>query len=424
MSTQTAQRLPETKSPQDLPPSDGAGALDLLRLALRTARDGRRDAFFDVAARRLLADAGADDCVIYSHEPDKACLALRAHRAREATTIPAPMTIGLDADHPLVHAWSRSDGEPAMETSPDGTWEYRVAIPSPLTRGGPFLGVVQLRSSLARSPMLDAEAVQRNVEDLAWALEHRALVDGHHREAETLRRSNRDLEALVYTAGHDLMEPMRSITEFSRFLLEDAGAQLGEEARDNARRIHEGGLRLQRMLGDLLRYSRAGRAAEPPTRVETKEVAAEVVETLHALIRERRASIDVRPLPAVMADRTSLFEILANLLSNALKFHGDGKPRVEIGGRLQGSSVELFVRDNGVGIPPQHQAKIFDLFFRVEPGRREGQAGSGVGLTIARRLVERHGGRIWVESKPGSGSTFRFTLPAADAVAPKSVARA
>jgi signal transduction histidine kinase len=219
----------------------------------------------------------------------------------------------------------------------------------------------------------------------------------------------------AYAASHDLREPLRAIAQTAGFVLEDA-TDLDDESAQRLRSIGLLAIRMDELLDSLLRYSQVGRGELEPVTVDLDGVLDEVVEVLAH--RARDAEVEIRRparLPAVRGDRAQLGEVLTNLVANAVKYAGDGPRWVEIGrGPLPpGAAPEdcaVHVRDNGVGVPAERQEEIFAPFHRLHTGRA---GGLGMGLAISRKIVERHGGRIGVDSAPGQGSSFWFTLPLA-----------
>jgi len=225
-----------------------------------------------------------------------------------------------------------------------------------------------------------------------------------------LRRSNADLERFAYAASHDLQEPLRMVASFLQLLERRAGSCLDAEAREFLGFATSGASRMQVLVADLLAFSRAGREATPSRAVATDEALDQALGNLGVAIQEAGALVKRAPLPPVQGIHSQVVQVFQNLVSNALKFHGGGAPRVEIDAVAEGASWHFRVRDQGIGIDPQYFDRIFQLFQRLHGHERF--EGTGIGLAITKRLVERLGGRIWVESAPGAGATFHFTLPA------------
>ena len=235
---------------------------------------------------------------------------------------------------------------------------------------------------------------------------------------QTLAARNRELrirademEAFAYSASHDLQSPLRTFEGYARWLLEDYGEVLDAHGHQLCEEIIEDALHMKMLLDGLLEYSRVGRAEVQATTVDVAHVLGWVVHDLQTEIVNSGARLHLPepPLPTVIYPEARLTQIFSNLLSNALKFTEGKPPEVSIFWEDYGESYRFFVRDNGIGIASQHQRRIFDIFQRLHT--REAYPGTGAGLTIVKRIVETHGGRIGVESKPGEGSTFFFTIP-------------
>jgi PAS domain S-box-containing protein len=237
----------------------------------------------------------------------------------------------------------------------------------------------------------------------------RLELEREHLIAE-LKTRNHELERFTYTVSHDLKSPLITIQGFVGLLAQDLAEQNSEAAAADLERISRAAKTMQKLLEDLLELSRAGRFAGPLARVPLGEVVSEALDLVAGRISARGVRVTVAPdLPVVLGDRMRLTQLLQNLLDNAVKFMDDQKkPEVHVGMRRDGGETVFFVRDNGRGIEPIYHQRIFDLFNRLD-GSGEG---TGVGLTLARRVAELHGGRLWVESAgAGRGSCFCFTLP-------------
>lgn len=248
----------------------------------------------------------------------------------------------------------------------------------------------------------------RQIEQLNTELvQGRALLAERNHQ---LRTANRELEGFSYIASHDLQEPLRKLVGFSKLLRSDLGADLPERAAQDLDFITDAARRMQALVQDLLRLSRTGRSALRGARVELNECVDRAIEALSVRIDETRAEIERDPLPAVHGDDTLLTQLYQNLLANALKFHRRGQPpRIRLTAEAIRGELVFGVRDEGIGIEPEHAESIFAPFRRLH-GRDE-YDGSGIGLAICRKVVTRHGGKIWVESEPGCGAHFRFTIP-------------
>ncbi len=231
--------------------------------------------------------------------------------------------------------------------------------------------------------------------------------------ARRLKQSNEDLERFAYVASHDLQEPLRTIVSFTQLLERRYREKLDAAATEYIEFIVSSGKRMQALINDLLEYSRIttqGRAFQPVT---PDTLIQEILDLLHLEIEETGAAITHDPLPAVVADPVQLRQVFQNLITNAIKFRRPGiRPEIRISAQPLNGMVRFSVSDNGIGIEPEYRDRIFVVFQRLHT--MEQYPGTGIGLAIVKRIVERHAGRIWVESEPGKGSTFHFTLPAAE----------
>jgi PAS domain S-box-containing protein len=227
-----------------------------------------------------------------------------------------------------------------------------------------------------------------------------------------LRRSNAELEQFAYIASHDLQEPLRMVANFTELLQDRYRDQLDERAHKYIGYAVEGAKRMQNLVRDLLAYSRVTSVEKVLKPVDSGAVVAAVIERLSATIVESGTKIHVHPLPVVVSDELELGQVIQNLISNAVKFRSDRAPRIDIAAERKDGMWRFSVADNGIGIDAKFSERIFQMFQRLhERGKFDG---SGIGLAIAKKIIERHGGRIWFVSSLGQGTTFFFTLPAQD----------
>ena len=224
-----------------------------------------------------------------------------------------------------------------------------------------------------------------------------------------LARSNAELEQFAYIASHDLQEPLRMVSSYVQLLERRYKGKLDQDADDFIAFAAEGALRMQRLINDLLAYSRVGTRGKSFEEVDLEPVLAQALENLQIKIMEKNVSVTHDPLPVVLGDSGQLTQVFQNLIDNAIKFHSESAPRVRISAKLEGSDCVCSVQDNGIGIAPEYLDRLFVLFQRLHT--RKEYPGTGIGLAICKRIVERHGGEIWVESRPGEGSTFYFRIP-------------
>jgi len=236
------------------------------------------------------------------------------------------------------------------------------------------------------------------------------------RSNQELERSNRDLEQFAYVASHDLQEPLRKVASFTQLLQKRYGDQLDERADQYIAFAVDGALRMQRLIQDLLSFSRVGRSGSEPEDVDLERVLEQVRHDQEGRIAEAGATITHDPLPVVRGERALLTMLLANVVGNAVKFRDPERPpRVHVSARrlpAPEAGWELSCTDNGIGIDPQYAERVFVIFQRLHP--KDVYTGTGIGLALVKRVVEHHGGRVWLESAPGGGTSVRWTLPDPD----------
>lgn len=223
-----------------------------------------------------------------------------------------------------------------------------------------------------------------------------------------LERSNKELEEFAYVASHDLQEPLRMIASFTQLLALKYKNQLGTEANEYINFAVDCAKRMQLLINDLLRYSRAGRNFEIPKTTDCNLVLQDVLKNLKIAIEEKKVEVTSDLLPVILIDPTQLGLIFQNLLANAIKFNKGENSKIHVGHTMDNDECIFYVRDNGIGIEPQYHDRIFQIFQRLH---REEYSGTGIGLSICKRIVLHYGGRIWIESKPDIGSTFYFSFP-------------
>lgn len=257
--------------------------------------------------------------------------------------------------------------------------------------------------SLRISPVRDSSGLLVGDSKIA-----RDITEAKRRDAE-LKRSNAELEQFAYVASHDLQEPLRMVSNYTELLAKRYQGQLDDRADKYIHYAVDGARRMQRLVADLLAYSRIGSQAKPLMTTDSRVVWEEVVKSLRPLIRESKATVQLGELPVVSADEGQLRQLFQNLLSNALKFRDEAPPEIKIQAVEEADQWTFSVQDNGIGIDPQYAERVFQMFQRLHPvGSFEG---SGIGLCISKRIVERHSGRIWFEPAPEQGTIFYFTHP-------------
>ena len=224
-----------------------------------------------------------------------------------------------------------------------------------------------------------------------------------------LRRSNQELEQFAYVASHDLQEPLRKIASFCNLLESRYADQLDEKANVYLHYIVDGALRMQALVNDLLLYSRVTTRGKEFAPTDTNDALREALANLDVAVAESNACVTYDPLPTVLGDVAQLTRLFQNIIGNAIKYRGEAPPQVHVSVLEKGDEWVFSVRDNGIGIAPEYAERIFVIFQRLHT--REEYSGTGIGLSVCKKIAERHGGRIWVESEEGCGATFYFSLP-------------
>ena len=232
-------------------------------------------------------------------------------------------------------------------------------------------------------------------------------------ERKNLEKANLELDSFVYTASHDLRAPLRGVSSFCTFLEEDYKDKLDEKGKKYLANIRKGTKRMGEMIESLLTLSRISRIENPYEEVKIKDLLDSVLQRVEFDLKEMKVDLKIQDnLPTIRCDRIKMAEVFLNLINNAIKFSSkDNKEpsRLDVGYADQGEEHRFYVKDNGIGIDPKYHEKIFGIFERLQPSEK--YEGAGVGLSIVKRVAEDHGGRVWVESKPGQGATFYFTIP-------------
>jgi signal transduction histidine kinase len=229
---------------------------------------------------------------------------------------------------------------------------------------------------------------------------------------ERLEKANAELQDFTYIVSHDLQEPLRKVYSFGQFLIEDFSDNLPEEGKDYVQRMQKATARMKVLIRDLLKLSRVGTADEAVTAVNSKEAVSRALDDLSVAIEESGAEVNVGKLPPVMANSTQLVQLFENLIGNAIKYRSnDKKLKIDVSAEADADKVRFSIRDNGIGIEKKFLEKIFGVFQRLH--NDENYQGTGIGLALCKKIIQRHNGRIWVESEFGVGTTFYFTMPKA-----------
>lgn len=289
----------------------------------------------------------------------------------------------------------------------------RGAFGFPVLAQGEVVAVLEFFSKNAEQPDNELLTVMSHVgEQLGQLVERKRAEEELARRAEELARSNAELQVFAYVASHDLQEPLRMVASYTQLLARRYKGKLGTDADEYIGFAVDGAMRMQTLIQDLLSYSRVTTKGQSLELTHTEAVCRTAIQNLQTSIRESDASVNVGPLPDVLADAAQLTQLFQNLIGNAIKYHNGRRPEIQVAARPNGSEWVFSIRDNGIGIESQYFERIFQMFQRLHT--RDEYTGTGIGLAICRKIVERHGGRIWVESQPGEGSTFLFTIPWAE----------
>lgn len=273
------------------------------------------------------------------------------------------------------------------------TWQTRMIAQGDLSQRVEFMGEF-------------SESFNSMISRLAEA---RDQLNSH---AEELARVNAELQQFAYVASHDLQEPLRMISSYLQLLARRHKGKLDQDADDFIDFAVDGARRMQGLINDILRLSRLGTREKSLSVIDCEAILEEALTNLHVSVESSGAQVTHDPLPRITADQTQLVQLFQNLVGNAVKFRGQADPLIHVSAQRNGASWLFSVRDNGIGIDHQYFDRIFGIFQRLH-GRGE-YPGTGIGLAICRKIVEGHGGRIWVESEPGKGAAFFFTVPVRD----------
>jgi signal transduction histidine kinase len=262
-----------------------------------------------------------------------------------------------------------------------------------------------LKDGLARLP----EAIRRALQEKQALRLRRKAEEDLARKVEELARSNADLEQFAYIASHDLQEPLRMVAAYTKLIAERYRGRLDENGDKFIGYACEGAVRMQTLIQDLLAFSRVGRADAKVVSVDCEAAMAEVLLTLGPAIRESGAVVTYTSLPVVRMEASQMTQVFQNLIANAIKFHDEQPPKISVQAERAGPDWLFSVSDNGIGIAPENAETVFVVFHRLHT--RSEYSGNGIGLAICKKVIERNGGKIWIEPSAGQGSTFKFTLP-------------
>ena len=289
---------------------------------------------------------------------------------------------------------------------------YPSVVLAPMIYRGELFGVLNARSAALNAyTEKDAEIMSRVAAEITPAVANSLLYADIVRTQQELARSNDDLEQFAYAASHDLQEPLRSITSYIGLIRDRYADSLDDTAREFIHYAVDGSERMRKLIDDLLDYSRVDLQGKPFERVNCTRVAELVIASLDQSIRQANAVVECSRLPVINGDESQISRLFQNLIGNALKFRGDADPHIRVWAELSDDEWVFAVQDNGIGIASEHRMGVFGMFTRLHSRTR--YEGTGIGLALCSKITQRHGGRIWVDSEVGKGSTFRFSIPAA-----------
>lgn len=315
--------------------------------------------------------------------------------------------------NPEFKEFSGLKTDQGLEHPPLPGW---LAVPV-LRRDGGLIGVVQLSDKFEgefdqadEDQLVQLARFYTATFELQYVYEDLRRLTGALRQAtRELRRSNAELEQFAYVASHDLQEPLRMVTSYLQLLERRYKANLDQDASDFIAFAVDGAARMQTLIQDLLTYSRVGTRGASFEPTDCQAVLEQVLQNLEVAIAESDTEINSGPMPSLSADASQLAQLLQNLIGNAIKFRGESPPQVQVAATQRDDDWLFSVQDNGIGIDPQYSERIFQVFQRLHG---IGQyPGTGIGLAVCKKIVERHHGTIWVESQPDAGATFLFTIP-------------
>jgi PAS domain S-box-containing protein len=300
---------------------------------------------------------------------------------------------------------SKLNIDEVWETETGIRWVNTSKIPH-VDETGEVVGVIGVSMDVTERKLAEEE-LKKHREHLEELVKERT--EKLAAAVENLERSNKELEQFAYVASHDLQEPLRMVSSYTQLLAQRYENQLDDKAKKYIQYAVDGAIRMQRLINDLLSYSRVGTRGKPFEATDIHACLGEAVKNLQAAIEENQAMISNDDLPTLRADASQIVMLFQNLLGNAIKFRGASPPRVHVSARERGPEWLFSISDNGIGIDPQYKDRLFVIFQRLHT--RQEYPGTGIGLALSKRILERHGGKIWFESEPGKGATFFFTFP-------------
>ena len=353
---------------------------------------------------------------LYLFDKEKNTLVLKSQQGQLSQLLPVGTEIALQ-EGPIYKAFEIGKTVLINDLTQEerveaGYPEQGALLNVPLKIANRSMGVLALLSEQPNTfDLRDVNAFEALSGQLSSAIQNALLFEETQRNTTKLKKANEELENFVFTVSHDLKSPIVSISGFASILVSDYRDKLDEEAFHYLERIRGNAKLMENLIHDLLNLSRIGRVTNPVEKVQMGQIVEAAVEDLQLQLREKNVRVDVAvDFPEVTCDRERMLQVFTNLISNAVKYMGDQpNPRIEIGFKDAGEAFQFFVKDNGIGINPKYHEQIFKLFHTLNEVKEA--ESTGVGLTIVKRIVENHKGKVWVESQSGQGATFYFTLP-------------
>jgi signal transduction histidine kinase len=350
--------------------------------------------FHDVTERRRAEEAQARLASFPRLNPNpivEADVAGQVHYCNPAAEQMFPNLVEQGADHPWLANWEEMTGIFQSAESQETVREISIGDVC-------FLQTMHYVPEFQRLRIYGLDITGRKQAEVEL-----------QRVAADLERSNEELEQFAYVASHDLQEPLRAVIGYVNLLESRLHDQLDDKSRQHLDGALQGAARMHQLITDLLALSRVGSQGKPFVETDLNPVFELTLQYIRTSVQETEAIITHDPLPTMCVDADQLAQLFQNLLANAIKFRNDQPPEIHISAQQQADRWLFSVRDNGIGLDPQNSERIFQIFQRLHT--RAKYPGTGIGLAICKKIVERHGGKIWVESQPGEGATFYFTIP-------------
>jgi signal transduction histidine kinase len=384
-----------------------------------TAKESLQDLFKSII-ERLVSATGSDAAMIRMLDAETqsfVCLAQQGYAAEHVAINPVLASGSADEyvltlDKPIISGDISSD--PRIKRKRQVQFGFRSCAFLPLSVKGEGRGIIHLASrSVGYFTEDKKEYLMAIARLMGIVVENGELLRSSLRYAEELKQSNKELEQFAYVASHDLQEPLRMITGYTKLLAKRYKGKLDQDADDFIRYAVDGAQRMHVLIQDLLTLSRVGTRGKEFAPTDCEVVLSNTLVNLQAAIGDTGATVSHDPMPKVMADAGQLAQVFQNLIGNAIKYQNTNPPLIHVSCQQRSKEWLFSVKDNGIGLDPKYAERIFVIFQRLHT--RHEYPGTGIGLALCKKIVERHGGRIWVESEQGRGSIFYFTIPSGTA---------